>query len=676
MPLFLKILFGLVSVAYPVLVFACLVVFRVPLRIFSLFVVFLGLLYLIFATGGDKKRNAKLFVSAGLLLFAGLFCLFTGRSLFIKLYPVLMNGIFLFTFAVTLFTPPNICFRLACLSDKKLKNSFISKRVESYCGKVTLVWCAFFVLNGILAAFTVFFGSDRLWSIYNGGVSYVLMGILFSVEFLVRKVVNSKMPKSVPISKFSSKSRKMGEILCFEGKWSDKKYLTWFDFLRDSAKIRKFLDSKKCEKWILHVDDGYFFLCALVALLQRRRQLLITANVAENYIEEIRETASTDSPSEPAANKGLKPLDSSDSAKIVGFLTDIEGIPDSDLVSDVLASVSVSDGEISDTPKIDPDDTKIVLYTSGSTGKPKAVLQRLTEFEADNAFVIKKWGEEFLSRKLVSTVSQHHIYGFLFSVCLPFTLSVPFRRRRIEFPQEFENLSDEKYMIIATPAFLKRTCAEFGSLPLKSPWIFTSGGAVSPELSVDTEKTFGFCPLEVYGSTETSGIAFRQQKIDGLFWTPFDNAKIWLDEADGCLTIISPYIKDPAGFKTGDLAEFQADGRFLLKGRADSIVKIEEKRISIPEVESRLYESGWVSDCSVVALSDRRQYLAAVVVLSEKGRGEFANLEKFEVNRRFHDFLMRYFENVVIPKKWRFVEKIPSDIQGKKHKDEIRAMFD
>ena len=33
--------------------------------------------------------------------------------------------------------------------------------------------------------------------------------------------------------------------------------------------------------------------------------------------------------------------------------------------------------------------------------------------------------------------------------------------------------------------------------------------------------------LEVYGSTETSGIAYRQQTKDGLAWTPFDNAKIW-----------------------------------------------------------------------------------------------------------------------------------------------------
>ena len=118
------------------------------------------------------------------------------------------------------------------------------------------------------------------------------------------------------------------------------------------------------------------------------------------------------------------------------------------------------------------------------------------------------------------------------------------------------------------------------------------------------------------------------------------------------------------------------DGKFLLKGRSDSIVKIEEKRISMTEVENRLLETGLVNDVKVVAMtSDVRQFLAAAVVLNEEGKKKFENTEKYLINRYFHDFLMKYFENVVIPKKWRFMEKLPVDVQGKKHKDEIIALF-
>ena len=123
------------------------------------------------------------------------------------------------------------------------------------------------------------------------------------------------------------------------------------------------------------------------------------------------------------------------------------------------------------------------------------------------------------------------------------------------------------------------------------------------------------------------------------------------------------------------MVEINDDGKFILKGRADSIVKIEEKRISVTEVETRLLESGLVQDCCVVPMSDRRQYLAAAVVINDKGNQKFATTEKYLINRFFHDYLLQYFENVVLPKKWRFLDKLPMDIQGKKKKAEIQKLF-
>jgi len=333
-----------------------------------------------------------------------------------------------------------------------------------------------------------------------------------------------------------------------------------------------------------------------------------------------------------------------------------------------------SESDIRSVPRINADETNILMYTSGSTGRPKAVPQRMTEFESDNAFIISKWGDEFVRRKLVTTVSQHHIYGFLFGISLPFSCGVPFRRTRIEFPEEFEKLSDVPYMVIAVPAFLKRTVEIEDSLQMKDPFIFTSGGVLLPEVAERTDKLFGFWPLEVYGSTETSGIAYRQSK-NGLEWTPFENAKIWKGD-DGCLVIVSPYIKDPKGFATADLVDILPDGRFIMKGRSDSIVKIEEKRISMTEVENRLLGSNLVSDVKVVAMEDIRQYLAAAVVLNADGKEKFAGEKKLAVNTYFHDYLSDFFENVVIPKKWRFVDSIPCDVQGKKHKEDIVALFE
>lgn len=661
---FFKVLFYIIAAIYPVLVFTMLVVFKLPVRILSLCVVALAFAFFLSATGSRKsdaesEKKAldwRPMLSSALFLLAGILCFVFNEKVFLKLYSVAISATLLCVFASSLVFKPNIIFRFACIGDKSVKGSSFENQVNEYCRKVTIVWCSFFVLNGSISAFTALhdFGAeelnDRIWSVYNGGISYILMGLLFTVEFIVRKMVDKKMIKAFSFTKFKADSRKDDCILCYEDKWSDGKYKTWKDFLADSAKMRAFISKNPNDDWLLHCEDYWYFLCTFVALLQCKKRILLTQNISESFIAEIKTSG-------------------------VEFLTD-QNVPGSTSIPELIENTCAPDEKyVRDVPVLDSDETRILMYTSGSTGKPKAVPQRMTEFEADNAFIISKWAEEFTSRKLVTTVSQHHIYGFLFGSSLPFTLGVPFRRTRITYPEEFEKLDDEKYIIIATPAFLKRTIEIEEKLSLRDPWIFTSGGACTPEVASRTEQVFGFCPLEVYGSTETSGIAYRQQNKDGLKFTPFANAKLWLGD-DGCLRIISPYIKDPAGFATADLAEFFDDGRFLLKGRSDSIVKIEEKRISMTEVENRLLESGMVSDVKVVALqNDVRQYLAAAVVLNAQGRQKFADTEKYLINRWFHDYLMQFFENVVVPKKWRFVDSLPVDVQGKKHKDEIIAMF-
>ncbi|MCR4948882.1 MAG: AMP-binding protein [Treponema sp.] len=666
---FLKALFYITAAVYPILVFTFLVVFKVETKILSLCIVALAAAFFLSATGskktGENEKTAldwKPLLSSVLFLAAGLFCFITGKEFFLKLYSVVINVTLLFVFGSTLFFEPNIIFRFATLADKSIKGSSFEGQVKSYCWKVTVVWCCFFILNGTAAVCTTF--ADRLfglsaekarnvWAVYNGGISYVLMGTLFVVEFIIRKLVDRKMIKAFPISKFKADSRKDDYIMCFEDTWKEGTYKTWKDFLIDSAKMRSYIESCGADEYILHCEDYWYFLCTFVALLQCKKAAYLTQNITPSFMADVQKPGMI-------------------------FLTDqkseIEGAVS---IQKVVEEAAVpEEANFRNCPEIDAEKTRIFLFTSGSTGKPKAVPQRMKEFEEDNAFIISKWAREFADRKLITTVSQHHIYGFLFGISLPFTLGCPFRRNRVEFPEEFEKLTDVSYILIATPAFLKRTVEVEDKLDMKDIWIFTSGGAVSPELAVQTEKVFGFCPLEVYGSTETSGIAYRQQNKDQLVWTPFANAKIWLGD-DGCLRIISPYIKNPEGFATADLAEIFEDGRFLLKGRSDSIVKIEEKRISMTEVENRLLETGLVEDVKVVALSnDVRQYLAAALVLNAKGREQFKDTEKFMINRWFHDFLMKYFENVVIPKKWRFMDKLPTDVQGKKHKLEIMALFD
>ena len=647
-----KVFYYVVAALYPVLVYFFLVIHKTPSRVFSLFVIAFALFA--FVTGAKKNRKEIFVRSAPLLFGLGLLCLITDSAIILKFYPLLMNIIFLAAFGITFFSPPSMIFRFATIMDKSIIGSLGEKRIKAYCRKVTLVWCIFFVINGSIAAWTIFSGSDVQWSVYNGGISYILMGILFAGEFIIRKIVQKIMPSAVPLSAIKNTSRPLSTILCYEDTWNRGIYKTWGDFLEGTARLRRHIELVDSKQWLLHCEDCWYFLLALTALLQCKKEILLSANIGISYINEIR---------------GAAP-----------FLTDQvfaegETPPETFHIPALVQSPQAESTPAEEGPAINADETSIIMYTSGSTGEPKAVRQRLTEFENDNRFILSKWGEEFLKRKICSTVSQHHIFGLLFSILLPFTAGVPFRREKIQFPDELEKLTDTEYMIITVPAFLKRAVEIETplSLHLKSPWIFTSGGAVSPETAQKTKDVFGFWPLEVYGSTETSGIAWRQS-INGPQWTVFDNAQI-SQTRDGCLIIRSPYIKDKNGFETAHMVEILEDGRFLLRGRIDSVVKIEEKRISLPEMESRIVQSGLAADVCVIPMEDKRQYLAAAIALNKKGKERFAGLEKHEINKFWREYLLRYFENVVIPKKWRYLDALPLDTQGKKKRESLKLLF-
>ena len=671
-----RVLFFIAAALYPGLIFYFLVIRKTPLRLFSLFVMAFALL--IFITGTSAKSKSKgvsFFWNAALLLGLGGLCFIINSSIILKFYPLLMIILLFISFGSTLFFPPSMIFRFALMQDKSIKGSLNEKRIAAYCRKVTVAWCGFFVFNGSITAWTIFSGSDALWSVYNGGISYILIGTFFAGEFMVRKIVQKKMPQSIPLSTFKHNSRPLSTVLCYEGAWSDARYHTWGDFLEGTAELRRSInaaDAQSCGKWLLHCEDCWYFFLAFTALLQCKKEILLSANVSPAYIKEIR-----------GGTPGGTPGGAPDGAAIP-FLTDLifpEGESQENIfhIPSLLKATQKTDRPVTDKPEegppINADETSIIMYTSGSTGKPKMVQQRLTEFEADNRFIISKWGDEFLKRKVCSTVSQHHIYGLLYSILLPFTLGVPFKRRRIEFPEETEKLSDTEYVIITVPAFLKRAVEmeRSSGLNLPSPWIFASGGVLSFETAQKTGEVFGFWPVEVYGSTETSGIAWRQS-ANGPEWTVFDNAQI-SQNGDGCLIIRSPYIKDPAGLETADVVEILEDGRFLLKGRVDSVIKIEEKRISCAEMESRILQSGFAADVCVIPLEDKRQYLAAAIVFNNKGKERFNGFEKHEINTFWREYLLQYFENVVIPKKWRYPETLPLDTQGKKKKEDIKLLF-
>ena len=123
---------------------------------------------------------------AAVLLLA-LLALITNHSLPVKLYPAVVSLGFLGVFGYSLIKPPNFVERIA-----RLRHPDLLPQELRYTRRVTFAWCVYFVFNASVATGIALWGTDRAWALYSGAVSYLLAGLLFGVEFLLRVYLRRK----------------------------------------------------------------------------------------------------------------------------------------------------------------------------------------------------------------------------------------------------------------------------------------------------------------------------------------------------------------------------------------------------------------------------------------------------------------------------------------------------
>lgn len=129
-----------------------------------------------------------LFILSGIGIAISLLGMLSHNIIFIKLYPVAMNLAFLSIFIASLFAKENIIYQFAKKTSRKPLPYFVS----AYTRKVTIAWCVFFILNALVSCYSALFSSLHVWTIYNGLLSYILIGLFFVCEFVVRIFVKRK----------------------------------------------------------------------------------------------------------------------------------------------------------------------------------------------------------------------------------------------------------------------------------------------------------------------------------------------------------------------------------------------------------------------------------------------------------------------------------------------------
>ena len=182
-----KIIFAALLVAYPALVYFGLTFFDA--RSIAILLILLVAARLLFAGRSDGWRAFKPQLIFALVAAAaiGALVMISNSPLYLKFYPVCMSALMLILFTVSLIRPPTVIERLA-----RVRNPDLPESAVRYTRKVTIVWCGFFVINGCIALYTALFSSLEIWTLYNGAISYGLMGCLFAGEYLVRRRVQKK----------------------------------------------------------------------------------------------------------------------------------------------------------------------------------------------------------------------------------------------------------------------------------------------------------------------------------------------------------------------------------------------------------------------------------------------------------------------------------------------------
>jgi len=452
--------------------------------------------------------------------------------------------------------------------------------------------------------------------------------------------------------------------------WRDGAAIDNAQFLSRARAWRALLGRRDGRDFALYLDDSIEFGAALLGAWQAGKTVWLSADTLEASCAALRLRVDGFLGQFPAALMPLMPAG-------------VDVVGEDDRASAALGDTGTDDGYASLEAALAPDFPALVVFTSGSTGAAQAIPKKIAQLASEVATLEILFGAIAGDAAVIATVSHQHIYGLLFKVLWPLSAGRAIHALSVTFPEQLAPaLAAGPCVLVASPAHLKR-------LPAQLDWsgatqtlraVFSSGGPLPAETAHGTGELLGKIPVEVYGSSETGGVAWRQRGVVGdESWQPFPAVEWRIDSDDGLLSVRSPHLPDDRWLALADRATPAAAGRLLLLGRSDRIVKIEEKRISLDAMEAALIASSLAQEARVVLcdpVAGERQKLAAFIVPTASARALLQVEGKLALNARLRAVLAGVVEAVALPRRWRYLDQMPVNTQGKTTLAALLALLD
>ncbi|MDZ4726112.1 MAG: class I adenylate-forming enzyme family protein [Leptospira sp.] len=320
---------------------------------------------------------------------------------------------------------------------------------------------------------------------------------------------------------------------------------------------------------------------------------------------------------------------------------------------------------------------KFWIATSGSTGLPKLIQKDKYQLLAEVQLWLEKsesllgWTLSKEDRFIVS-VPLCHLYGLIWGHILPKAIDVSVS---YVLPKDLTNVSFQNNdLLITIPYFIKQCRTKNIPLPKR---LITSGSKFPVDLAQDIRKEGLSEVREIYGSTETGAMGYRDPLWKARYtFLPNVIPRIMYKDGEEVLKVQSEFVSSQAlvanpgsdetkkwelksildfdgYFDTNDCGNF-SDLGWNYFGRVDRITKIKGKRISLDQIETFLQiNNPTVDDLAVVSYPKDGDYEIGCMIISDSPIENLKSLWEKEI------------PNSHIPKKIVFVSSIPKLPNGK-----------
>ncbi|WP_269518805.1 hypothetical protein [Alteromonas sp. BMJM2] len=135
---------------------------------------------------GTKRQSSDWLITAVIAVFCSAIIILESETL-LKCYPVMMSLSMGLAFLFSLNDKRNLIERFAAAGGKQPPT-----QARGYLHKLCIVWGVLLLFNGAVAAWTVWFASLAVWTLYNGLLSYLLIAGLVVIELVYRNYYKKK----------------------------------------------------------------------------------------------------------------------------------------------------------------------------------------------------------------------------------------------------------------------------------------------------------------------------------------------------------------------------------------------------------------------------------------------------------------------------------------------------